>query len=72
MYVMILGRIVFGLGGEALNATQSTLVVNWFNPNELSFALGIALSILRFGSVLNDIISPIIATVKYSLFTIDL
>lgn len=63
MNVMILGRIVFGLGGEAINATQSTLIVNWFNPKELSFALGMALSILRFGSVLNDIISPIIATV---------
>jgi MFS family permease len=63
MNSMIIGRIVFGLGGEAINATQSTLIVNWFSPKELSFALGIALSILRFSSVLNDIISPIIATV---------
>lgn len=67
IFVMICGRIVFGLGGEAINASQSTLIVNWFNPNELSFALGITLSILRFGSVLNDIISPIIATVKIKL-----
>ena len=61
--VMILGRILFGFGGEAINATQSTLIVNWFSSSELSFALGIALSILRFGSVLNDVLSPIIATV---------
>jgi len=62
IYGMIFGRFIFGLGGEAINATQATLIVNWFDTNELSFALGLALSFLRFGGVLNDIISPRLAT----------
>ena len=33
---MIVGRIIFGIGGEVLHASQNTLISNWFKPNELS------------------------------------
>ncbi len=61
--VMLAGRIIFGIGGESLNITQYTMIFKWFHSSELAMPLGIAGSISRFGSVLNDIISPIIVSV---------
>lgn len=63
IYLMILGRVVFGMGGESLNTTQSAIIIQWFAPNELGISLGISLSLSRLGSAMNDIISPRIATV---------
>lgn len=63
IYLMITGRVIFGLGGESLNTTQYALIARWFGANELGLALGICLSLARLGSALNDIISPRIATV---------
>ena len=63
IYLMILGRVIFGIGGESLNTTQYAIIVQWFGADELAFALGICLSLARLGSALNDIISPRIATV---------
>jgi MFS family permease len=39
--VMLLGRVIFGIGGEVLHAAQNTLMSNWFKASELSviFAL---------------------------------
>ena len=37
--LMIIGRIIFGLGGESIYIAQSTLVSEYFKENELSFAL---------------------------------
>ena len=64
IYTMLLGRIIFGLGGESLNTTQYSVIIEWFSPNEIAFAMGVCLSLARFGNVLNDILSPRIATVK--------
>ena len=61
--LMLFGRIIFGLGGESLNTTQYAIIVEWFAVNQIAFALGVCLSFARFGNVLNDIISPRIATV---------
>jgi MFS family permease len=63
--LMLLGRIIFGLGGESLNTTQYAIIVEWFAVNQIAFALGVCLSFARFGNVLNDVISPRIATVFY-------
>lgn len=63
LYLMVLGRVIFGIGGESLNTTQYAVIIQWFAANELAFALGICLSVARFGSALNDVISPRIATV---------
>ncbi|EQC31215.1 hypothetical protein SDRG_11138 [Saprolegnia diclina VS20] len=60
--VMLLGRILFGLGGESLGVAQSTLVASWFKNKELALALGINLSIARLGSVFNNELSPVIAS----------
>ncbi len=31
--IMLLGRIVFGIGGEVLHAAQNTLISNWFRAS---------------------------------------
>uniref|UniRef100_A0A7S0HMB8 Lysosomal dipeptide transporter MFSD1 n=1 Tax=Phaeocystis antarctica TaxID=33657 RepID=A0A7S0HMB8_9EUKA len=58
---MLLGRAFFGLGGESLSVAQSAFVTQWFQTKELAFALGITLSVARFGSVLNNALSPWLA-----------
>lgn len=51
---MLVGRVVFGLGGESMSVAQSAIVSVWFKGKELAFALGINLSVSRLGSVLNS------------------
>ncbi|KAJ3060584.1 hypothetical protein HK102_009433, partial [Quaeritorhiza haematococci] len=62
VWVMYLGRAVFGIGGESLSVAQTTMTTKWFRGKELAFALGLNLSIARLGSVFNDFISPQLGT----------
>ena len=62
---MLLGRFVFGLGGESISVAQSALVERWFGETELALGLGAALSIGRLGSVINNAVSPYVATVTF-------
>ena len=50
---MMLGRFIFGLGGESMTVAQSAIVSSWFAGKELSFAFGINLSVARIGSSIN-------------------
>jgi len=52
LWVMAMGRLVFGLGAESLIVAVTTAVAKWFKGKELSFAFGINLMIARFGSLL--------------------
>ena len=56
--LLILGRVIFGLGGESLSVTQSTLVAKWFGDKELAFALGLNIAIARLGSTVNTALTP--------------
>ena len=58
---MIIGRIIFGLGGESLNITQMAVVVDWFYKSETALPMGFTLTLSRCGSFLNDLLSPIFA-----------
>lgn len=58
---MIIGRIIFGLGGENLNVTQMAVVVDWFYKSETALPMGFTLTLSRCGSFLNDLLSPIFA-----------
>lgn len=49
IYLMILGRGIFGIGGECVSVVQSSITTMWFRQKELAFALG--LSELLGGSV---------------------
>mmetsp|Transcript_14208 Transcript_14208/g.26807 ORF Transcript_14208/g.26807 Transcript_14208/m.26807 type:complete len:421 (+) Transcript_14208:1821-3083(+) len=61
-WVILLSRFVFGLGGESLSVAQSVVTSKWFLGKELSLAMGLALSVSRLGSVMNDWIEPAIVT----------
>jgi len=67
MFAMLLGRIIFGFGGESLGVTQNTMLIKWFYNNELSLPLGLALSIGRMGNVINDVLSPYISNVSQTI-----
>ncbi|ORY37783.1 MFS general substrate transporter [Rhizoclosmatium globosum] len=57
--LLLLGRIIFGIGGESVSVCQSCIVALWFgSSSQISFALGLTVSIARFGSALNSICSP--------------
>jgi MFS family permease len=51
-WVMLVGRLVFGLGAESLIVAVTTACAKWFRGKELSFAFGINLLIARLGSFL--------------------
>ena len=61
IYTMLIGRIIFGLGGDNLNVAQMTCVTEWFYKSESSFPMGLTLTISRIGSFFNDVLSPRLA-----------
>ena len=63
--LMLIGRTIFGFGGESINTTLISVILQWFAANEISFALGLCISCAKLGTVLNDVISPRIATVSF-------
>ena len=52
--VMIAGRTVLGLGAESMIVAVITVLAKWFKGKELSFAVGINLTIARLASVAAD------------------
>ena len=53
-WLMLVGRVIFGLGGESMSVAQSAIVSHWFKGKELALALGVNLSVSRLGSVMNS------------------
>ena len=53
--VMIVGRFLFGAGCESYAMAISPLICTYFRGKELSFALGLTLSLSRIGSSVNDV-----------------
>mmetsp|Transcript_11977 Transcript_11977/g.8367 ORF Transcript_11977/g.8367 Transcript_11977/m.8367 type:complete len:118 (-) Transcript_11977:848-1201(-) len=56
--MMLAGRFIFGSGAECMSVAASAIISQWFRGKELSFALGVNLSIARLGSFLNGITQP--------------
>ena len=52
-WLLLVGRFVFGIGGESLNVCQSTIVSRWFAGHELAMAFGFSLTVSRIGSILS-------------------
>lgn len=59
---MLIGRIIFGFGGESLNICQNAMIVKWFYKSQIALPLGLTISVSRLGSVLNDVASPRLVT----------
>jgi MFS family permease len=66
--VMIIGRIIYGIGGETINVAQLAVVIEWFTPKEVGLAIGLCFSTAKLGSILNDILTPLIIAVR-NIFT---
>jgi MFS family permease len=59
--MMILGRLIFGLGAETFYVVINKIIARWFKGKELALAFGISLSFGRFGTMAALFISPLIA-----------
>ena len=55
----LVGRFIFGLGGESLCVAQDTIISNWFMKRNMALTLGVKLSVSRLGSVANDYSEPL-------------
>ncbi|KPI88302.1 hypothetical protein ABL78_2601 [Leptomonas seymouri] len=61
-WMLIVGRVVFGLGGESLSVSQSAFVARWFKGRRgMALAFGITISFSRVGSSFNFLFSPVVA-----------
>lgn len=67
---MLIGRIVFGFGGECLNICQNAILVKWFFKSQIALPLGLTISVSRFGSVLNDVFSPRLVSSVYNILIV--
>jgi MFS family permease len=59
--LMYLGRGIFGMGGPNMCVASSAILSTYFQGKELAFALGLNLSISRLGSVMNNMVTPVLA-----------
>ncbi|KAL6079765.1 MFS domain-containing protein [Balamuthia mandrillaris] len=63
-YLCLVGRFVFGLGGESLTVAQNTYTARWFDGPQLALAFGLVLSFARVGSSVNFAATPSLATIS--------
>lgn len=49
--MLIVARVVFGLGGESQNVSSLAFITKWFRGKELAFAVAIDIAVSRLGSV---------------------
>ena len=49
-YLMVTGRLIFGLGAESMIVAITTSIARWFRGKEFSLAFGINLTVARIGS----------------------
>ena len=59
--IVLVGRAVYGLGGENMTVALSTLLASWFRGKEMALAMGLFVALARLGSVFNNFASPIIS-----------
>jgi len=61
--VCIVGRFVFGLGGESLTVGQNYYTTMWFDGKILAFVFGLVLAMARVGSSINFALTPLFAQI---------
>jgi len=67
--LMVLGRILFGIGSESVVVCQSACISKWFKSKELAFAFMMGLLVSRVSSSLNAFITPLLYTTYGNLGT---
>jgi MFS family permease len=58
--MMMLGRLLYGLGAETSIVVINKILVKWFRGKELSFAFAVNLAIARLGTAAALILSPVL------------
>jgi MFS family permease len=58
--MMVLGRLLFGLGAETSIVVINKVIAKWFKEKELAFAFAINLSIARLGTASALLLSPFV------------
>ncbi len=61
IYMIYIGRVIFGIGSESLVVCQSSILARWFKGKELALAFGISLTLSRLGTILSFNIEASIA-----------
>jgi len=56
--MMVIGRFIFGLGGESLTVSQLPFLAKWFSGTKLAFAWGFAKAAVRLGKAANSFFTP--------------
>jgi MFS family permease len=59
--LLIVGRVIFGLGGESLNCAQMAAVARWFRGRGMALAISLTIAFSRVGASLGFLISPKLA-----------
>lgn len=59
--MMILGRVLFGLGAETFYVVINKVIAKWFKGKEIALAFGISLAFGRFGTAAVFMLSPRLA-----------
>jgi Na+/melibiose symporter-like transporter len=67
-WVVVLGRVVFGFGGESQIVTGLVCCEKWFKGKYLSVAMGMNMIFAYLGSLLNNFFTPFIYTELQSPF----
>ena len=62
--MMVLGRLLFGLGAETSIVVINKIIVRWFRGKELAFAFALNLAVARIGTAMALILSPVIIEVE--------
>lgn len=62
--MMILGRVLYGLGAETSIVVINKIIVKWFRGKELAFGFAVNLAIARLGTAAALIFSPILIETK--------
>ncbi|KAI8086267.1 major facilitator superfamily domain-containing protein [Halteromyces radiatus] len=60
--LMIVGRVVFGIGSGLIVTMQESLLSKWFRTNNLAVAIGLQLSISRLATFLGTLVANPIAS----------
>ncbi|MFQ6082090.1 MAG: MFS transporter [Candidatus Aminicenantia bacterium] len=62
IYMIYIGRVIFGMGSESLIVCQSSILARWFKGKELALAFGVALTLSRLGTIFSFNVEASIAS----------
>lgn len=65
--VMMIGRLIFGLGGESLTVAQNNYCVKYFKGPYIALAFGMVVSYSRVGSSVNFVVTPALGNISVPL-----